>query len=172
MKDTVVKQLSSLHWLWLAVVVLGIDRLTKVIAEAELTFAQANPIIAGFFDLTLLYNKGAAFGFLAQAGGWQRWIFTALAVVMSVVLIVWIKKNPVKLWWLNSGLALILGGALGNLYDRVMQGKVVDFLSFHFGSYSFPAFNIADMAISCGAFLLIVDMLFFEKKRLSAQHKE
>jgi len=168
----ITQSMNSLHWIWLALLVLGVDRMTKVIAEAQLVYAQANPIIAGFFDLTLLYNKGAAFGFLAQAGGWQRWIFAALAIIMSVVLIVWIKRTPCKIWWLNAGLALILGGAIGNLYDRLMQGQVVDFLSFHFGSYSFPAFNVADMAISGGAFLLIVDMLFFEKKRLSARHKE
>lgn len=162
---------SSLIWLWLAAVILVFDRGSKIIAESYLVFAQANPVIEGFFDLTLLYNKGAAFSFLAQAGGWQRWLFSLLAVVMSVILIVWIKRTPRNIWWLNTGLALILGGALGNLYDRVAQGKVVDFLSFHFGSYSFPAFNIADIAISVGAFLLIIDMLFFEKKRVSSQQE-
>lgn len=141
-------------------------------AESYLLFAQANPVIEGFFDLTLLYNKGAAFSFLADAGGWQRWLFSVLAVVMSVILTVWIKRTPRSVWWLNAGLALILGGALGNLYDRVVLSHVVDFLSFHFGSYSFPAFNIADIAISCGAFLLIVDMLFFEKKRLSSKESK
>ena len=160
---------SSLIWLWLSVLMFAADRLTKVIAESTLQEYQISPVISGFFDFTLLYNPGAAFGFLATAGGWQRWLFTLLAVVMSVVLVIWIKRTPREIWWLNSGLALILGGALGNLYDRVMQGQVVDFLSFHFGSYYFPAFNLADIAISCGAFLLIVDMLFFEKKRLSQQ---
>ncbi len=160
---------SSLVWLWLAVVILLSDRLSKVAAESYLVFAQANPVIEGFFDFTLLYNKGAAFSFLADAGGWQRWLFSALAIVMSVILTVWIKRTPREVWWLNGGLALILGGALGNLYDRVVLGHVVDYLSFHFGSYSFPAFNIADIAISCGAFLLIIDMLFFEKKRASLE---
>ncbi|EPJ54671.1 MAG: hypothetical protein OFPI_06340 [Osedax symbiont Rs2] len=160
---------SSLIWLWLSVLMFAADRLTKVLAESKLQEYQVNPVISGFFDLTLLYNPGAAFGFLATAGGWQRWLFSLLAVVMSVVLVIWIKRTSRKIWWLNSGLALILGGALGNLYDRIMQGQVVDFLSFHFGSYYFPAFNLADIAISCGAFLLIVDMLFFEKKRLSQQ---
>ncbi|MCJ8340800.1 MAG: signal peptidase II [Pseudomonadales bacterium] len=163
------KSNSSLLWLWLSALVLATDRLTKVIAESTLQEYEISPVITGFFDFTLLYNPGAAFSFLASAGGWQRWLFSLLAVVMSVVLVIWIKRTPTKVWWLNSGLALILGGALGNLYDRVMQGQVVDFLSFHFGSYSFPAFNLADIAISCGAFLLIVDMLFFEKKRLSQQ---
>ena len=167
MHPSQITQKSALVWLWLSVIILGGDRLTKVLAETNLIEGMANPIIAGFFDLRLLYNKGAAFGFLAEAGGWQRWIFSLLAIVMSVVLVIWIKRTPLKIWWLNAGLALILGGALGNLYDRIMLGKVVDFLSFQFGSYYFPAFNIADIAISCGAFLLIVDMLFFEKKRQS-----
>lgn len=160
---------NSLVWLWLSVLMFAADRLTKVIAESTLQEYEISPVIPGFFDFTLLYNPGAAFGFLATAGGWQRWMFSLLAIVMSVVLVIWIKRTPREIWWLNSGLALILGGALGNLYDRVMQGQVVDFLSFHFGSYYFPAFNLADIAISCGAFLLIVDMLFFEKKRLSQQ---
>jgi signal peptidase II len=165
MQHSETPQKSALIWLWLSVMVLTADRLTKVIAETNLIEGVANPVIAGFFDLTLLYNRGAAFGFLADAGGWQRWVFSLLAIVMSVVLIIWIKRTPRILWWLNLGLALILGGAIGNLFDRIAQGKVVDFLSFQFGSYYFPAFNIADIAISCGAFLLIVDMLFFEKKR-------
>lgn len=160
---------SSLVWLWLAMIVLGMDRYSKVLAENYLSYAEPNPIIPGFFDLTLLYNKGAAFSFLADAGGWQRWLFSAMAAVMSIVLVIWIKRTPKKIWWLNTGLALILGGALGNLYDRVAYGQVVDYFSFHFGIYSFPAFNIADAAISCGALLLIVDMLFFEKKRLVEQ---
>ncbi len=167
--DNVTSPKSSLVWLWLTVAIMLSDRLSKVAAESFLTFAQANPVIEGFFDFTLLYNKGAAFSFLADAGGWQRWVFSALAVIMSVILTVWIKRTPRDIWWLNSGLALILGGALGNLYDRVVLGHVVDYLSFHFGNYSFPAFNIADIAISCGAFLLIVDMLFFEKKRTTLQ---
>jgi signal peptidase II len=168
-KDNVESSSSSLVWLWLAAAVLLSDRLSKIAAESYLAFAQANPVIEGFFDLTLLYNKGAAFSFLADAGGWQRWLFSLLAIVMSVILTVWIKRTPRNIWWLNSGLAMILGGALGNLYDRVVLGHVVDFLSFHFGHYSFPAFNIADIAISCGAFLLIIDMLFFEKKRTTLQ---
>ncbi|MEH6445663.1 MAG: signal peptidase II [Oceanospirillaceae bacterium] len=169
MQQTVINATRSLIWLWLAALVLVLDRLSKVIAQENLTYADANPVIPGFFDLTLLYNKGAAFGFLADAGGWQQWLFATLAIVMSVILTIWIKRTPREIWWLNAGLALILGGALGNLYDRIMLGKVVDFLSFHFGSYSFPTFNVADIAISCGAFLLIVDMLFFEKKRLTQQ---
>ncbi|MFT5708460.1 MAG: signal peptidase II [Oceanospirillaceae bacterium] len=172
MQQTATKATRSLIWLWLAGLVLALDRLSKVVAQDNLIYADANPIIPGFFDLTLLYNKGAAFGFLADAGGWQQWLFAILAIVMSVILTIWIKRTPREIWWLNAGLALILGGALGNLYDRIMLGKVVDFLSFHFGSYSFPTFNLADIGISCGAFLLIVDMLFFEKKRLAQQDKE
>ena len=157
---------NSLIWLWLAVFVLGLDRVTKVIAQSNLIEGYPNPVIPGFFDLTLLYNEGAAFGFLSGAGGWQRWFFSILAIIMSIVLVALLKKTSRNIWWLGMGLSLILSGAIGNLYDRVVLGKVVDYLSFHFGTYSFPAFNVADMAISVGAFLYIIDMLFFEKKRL------
>lgn len=162
---------SSLLWLWVSVLAFIVDRTTKLLAESYLVYAQANPVISGFFDITLLYNKGAAFSFLAEAGGWQRWLFSGVALLMSVVLIIWLKKTASNIWWLCSGLALILGGAIGNLYDRMFLGYVVDFLSFHFGSYSFPAFNVADICISIGAFLLIVDMLFFEKNRLANEEK-
>ncbi|MGB1236589.1 MAG: signal peptidase II [Pseudomonadales bacterium] len=163
---------TPLQWLWLSLVLMGLDRASKVMAEKLLDFAQPVPVIPGFFDFTLLYNTGAAFSFLAGAGGWQRWLFSAVAVIMSAVLIYWLKKAPRGAYFLVLGLASILGGALGNLYDRVFLGKVVDYLSFHFGSYSFPAFNLADVAISVGAFLLIVDMLFFEKKRLEREGEQ
>lgn len=155
----------SLIWLLLAALLAGGDRWIKHWAELELSFAIPSPVIPGFFDLTLLYNKGAAFSFLAGQDGWQRWFFIAIAVVMSVVLVVWLYRTARKLWWLGLGLSLILGGALGNLYDRIVLGHVVDYLSFHFGSYSFPAFNLADCGITVGAALLIIDMLFFEKRR-------
>ena len=100
MNVALIEKASSLVWLWLAMVVLGIDRYSKVLAENYLSYAEPNPIIPGFFDLTLLYNKGAAFSFLADAGGWQRWLFSALAAVMSIVLVVWIKRTPRKIWWL------------------------------------------------------------------------
>ena len=155
---------SCLIWLWLLLPVLVLDLGSKYWALNALNYAEPNPILP-FFDLTLLYNTGAAFSFLAEAGGWQRWVFALIAGVVSVILIVWLKRTARQLWWLGLGLSSILAGALGNLYDRVVHGYVVDFISLHYNSYFFPAFNIADSAITFGAVLLIFDMLFLEPKR-------
>ena len=148
---------TALVWLWLVALVLGLDLITKTIADAQLPYGVAHPQLP-IFDLTLLYNRGAAFSFLADAGGWQRWFFTLVAVVMSGVLLVWMYRTPRQQAWLGSALALVMAGALGNLFDRVVYGYVIDFLSFHYDNMYFPAFNFADVAISCGAFMLIVDM--------------
>ncbi|PIE20516.1 MAG: signal peptidase II [Neptuniibacter caesariensis] len=161
---------GSLIWLRLALAVVIVDLGTKYLADTFLVYADPNPILP-FFDLTLLYNKGAAFSFLADAGGWQRWFFVAIAAVVSVVLVVWLQRTQRKVWWLGLGLSLILGGALGNLYDRAVMGYVVDFLSFHYGNYFFPAFNLADSAITVGATIMLLDMLFLEGKRRAADEK-
>lgn len=154
---------TALVWLWLVVLVLGLDLATKTLADNVLPYGVPHPQLP-IFDLTLLHNKGAAFSFLANAGGWQRWFFTAVAVGMSVVLLVWMYRTPRNQLWLGSALALVMAGALGNLFDRVVYGHVIDFLSFHYQNRYFPAFNFADVAISCGAFMLIVDMFRQESK--------
>ena len=141
-------------WLGLSVAVIVVDQLTKNAIQASFRFGEELPITA-FFSLVLAYNTGAAFSFLAAASGWQRWLFTAIAVVASGV-IVWLLRRDGSTT-MRAGLALILGGALGNLVDRVTLGKVVDFLLFHWGSAAFPAFNVADSAITIGAGLLILD---------------
>ncbi|GGO88260.1 lipoprotein signal peptidase [Marinobacterium nitratireducens] len=155
---------SSLVWLWLSALVLILDQASKWLAEHYLEYADPHRLLP-VFDLTLLYNRGAAFSFLAEAGGWQRWLFALVALVVSVALVIWMKRTSRVHWWLGMGLSLLLGGALGNLYDRVVLGHVVDFISLHWGPYYFPAFNLADSAITVGAALLIIDMLFFEKRR-------
>ncbi|WP_409523606.1 signal peptidase II [Nitrincola sp. MINF-07-Sa-05] len=149
---------SALRWLWLTLLVVVLDLVSKYAAVEHLVYAQSVPILP-FFDLTLLYNYGAAFSFLAGAGGWQRWFFTLIAVAVSIALLVWLRTTPARQWWVGCALALILGGALGNLYDRIVHGYVVDFISVHYGGWYFPAFNIADSAITVGAVLLIGDML-------------
>ena len=154
---------TALVWLWLVVLVLGLDLATKTLADSVLPYGVPHPQLP-VFDLTLLYNKGAAFSFLAGAGGWQRWFFTVVAVGMSAVLLVWMYRTPRNQLWLGSALALVMAGALGNLFDRVVYGYVIDFLSFHYQNRYFPAFNFADVAISCGAFMLIVDMFRQESK--------
>ena len=148
---------SGLRFLWLAVVVFVIDQVTKHWIVANLEPYQAIQYTS-FFNLTHVYNYGAAFSFLSDAGGWQRWFFSILSSVVSAVIAVWIFRLPKAKWIESLALALILGGALGNLYDRVALGYVVDFLDFHWSGWHFPAFNVADSAITIGAVLLILDM--------------
>lgn len=155
---------SQLLWLWLTLLVLVLDQLTKYVASASLDYARPVELLP-VFDLTLLHNTGAAFSFLASAGGWQRWFFALLAAVMSVVLVVWMKRLKRYEHWMGMALALILGGALGNLVDRVIFGYVVDFISVHYQRHYFPAFNLADASITIGAMMLIIDTLWLSARR-------
>ncbi len=150
----------SPHWTaWLAVsaAVIALDLATK--AWVSHVFALGEVMtVTPFFDLVLMHNPGAAFSFLAGEGGWQRWFFTAVAVVISIGLL-YMLSRPHRDRVVPLGLALVLGGALGNLYDRVTLGHVVDFLSLHAGRYAWPAFNVADSAITVGVALLVWDGL-------------
>lgn len=163
-------QVSRLKWLWIAVLTIALDFITKQMAENFLTFAQPVYVLP-VFDLTLLYNKGAAFSFLANESGWQRWFFTAIAISVSAVLCVWLMKLKESEKWLAVALALVIGGALGNLYDRLAYGHVVDFIHLHWGNKYFPAFNIADSAISVGAVMLLIDSLIFQRNASSNTSK-
>ena len=150
---------GHLPWLLLSVLILVADRVTKDIFEGTLSMYQRIEVIPGYFDWTLAYNTGAAFSFLADAAGWQRWFFAAIAIVVSVVLVVWLKRLKRHETLLAVALAMVLGGALGNLYDRVVLGHVVDFILVHWQNrWYFPAFNLADSAITLGAILLALDM--------------
>lgn len=152
-------RIGKLPWLWLSALVMALDLLTKNIVLESLRFAERVTVIPGYFDWTHVYNTGAAFSFLAGESGWQRWFFAAIAVVVSAVLVVWLKRLKPNETWLAVGLALVLGGALGNLYDRVVLGHVVDFILVHWqNTHYFPAFNLADSAITVGAVLLVLDM--------------
>ena len=155
---------GALSWLWLSAVVIALDLGTKFWASSALTYNLPVEVLP-VFDLRLLHNTGAAFSFLAAAGGWQRWLFALVALVVSVFILRWLRETPKSAFVLASAYSLILGGALGNLFDRIVHGYVVDFISVHYAGWYFPAFNIADMAITCGAALLIFDMLFLAKKR-------
>lgn len=153
-----------LKWLWLTVLVIILDQATKIAADNWIRIHESIPVIPGFFDLTLAYNKGAAFSFLNDADGWQRWLFTGLATVVSIVLFVWIKRLPGHERLLAISLSLILGGAIGNLIDRIAYGYVIDFIHWYYGSFSWPAFNLADSAIFLGVALMIIHTLFFADK--------
>ena len=145
----------QLRWLWISLLVVIFDQAAKQIAEAQLTPHQAVNLFP-YFDWYLTYNTGAAFSFLANAGGWQRWLFTVIAIVISIVIVQWVRKLPSEDTLTAASLCLILGGAIGNLIDRVYLGHVIDYIQVWLGSYPFPAFNIADASISVGAALLIL----------------
>jgi signal peptidase II len=142
------------RWLWLSLAVIALDFATKQMVLAGLRPGETVPILP-VFTLVLAFNPGAAFSFLAGASGWQRWVFTAIAVVASVVIVWLLRRGGSRIYC--AGLALILGGALGNLWDRITLGQVVDFLLFHWREWSYPAFNVADSAITVGAALVIID---------------
>jgi signal peptidase II len=150
----------------LVLVIVSLDQWTKNMAEAYLLYNQPEFVLP-VLDFTLRYNPGAAFSFLADHDGWQRYFLSGLAAVVSVVLVVWIYRLKPQEKILGLGLALVLGGALGNLYDRVVLGHVVDFISFHWQDWYFPAFNVADSAISLGAVLLIFDSFYPTEKSSS-----
>jgi len=146
----------ALPWLWLSVSIIIADLLTKLWALRTLSYMQSVEVVPGFWNWTLVHNTGAAFSFLAHAGGWQQWLFSALAVVISGVCIVMLKKTERSAWHTALPLALIVGGALGNLIDRVRFGYVVDFVHWYWNGFHWPVFNLADSAISIAAVLLIV----------------
>ena len=154
---------GRLAWLWLSLLVLVVDQATKYYFEHRLELYEQIVIIPDYFSWMLAYNTGAAFSFLADSSGWQRWLFALIAIVVSVVLVVWLKRLGRDDTWLAIALALILGGALGNLYDRVAIGHVIDFIFVHWKEHGFPAFNIADSAITVGAIMLALDM--FKSKK-------
>ena len=146
---------KGLRWLALSAIVIGLDQLTKSWITSGFQLGDSITITS-FFNLVLAYNTGAAFSFLADAGGWQRVFFIAIAVIASIV-IVYLLLKPQNDTLMNAALALILGGAIGNVIDRVLLGHVVDFIQVHGAGYYFPAFNVADSAITVGAALLIWD---------------
>lgn len=153
-------QASSSSWpyLLMAMTLVVIDQITKYLVIDHFEYAERLPVIPGFFDLTLLYNPGAAFSFLASHGGWQRWFFTLIAVAVSSLLVYMLVRHRGSTMF-NTALGLVLGGAVGNLIDRLVLGHVTDFLLFYQGDWSFPAFNVADCAITVGATLWILDEL-------------
>ena len=172
-----------LKWLWLSAAVVLLDQVSKTLASQWLELYQSAEFIP-FLQFTLLHNKGAAFSFLSSAGGWQRWLFSLLALVVSGIIIAWLRRLPAQERLQAVGLALILGGALGNVIDRIVLGYVVDFLDFYYPAQQclplfskvmtpvaqchWPAFNIADSSIFVGVVVLIIDSIRSSLKRHSA----
>ena len=153
----------QLKWLWVSLVVVILDQASKQIAEAQLVPNQAVNVFP-YFDWYLTYNTGAAFSLLANAGGWQRWLLSVVAIGISIFIVQWIRKLSLEETPTAVSLCLILGGAIGNLVDRIFLGHVIDYIQVWLGSYPFPAFNIADAAISVGAGLLILSSLLDVQK--------
>ncbi|WP_286729229.1 signal peptidase II [Acinetobacter sp. UBA1297] len=155
----------NLVWIGLAIVAIILDQWTKWIATNHLNYADPVAVLP-FLNWTLLHNYGAAFSFLSDAGGWQRYLFTGLAAGVSLLFVFWLMRMPKHLVILPMAIALILGGAIGNLIDRVSLGYVVDFIHIYYQNSHFPAFNIADSAITLGTILLLIDTFFLEKHRI------
>lgn len=147
-----------LKWIWLAVIVVILDQLTKYIASNSLEMLQPVAVMP-MFNWTLMHNTGAAFSFLADAGGWQRWFFAIIAIVVSIVIVLWVKRLEQHEKWQAIALTLILGGAIGNVIDRIWLGYVVDFIQVYYQQWYWPAFNIADSAICIGVAMLIIDSI-------------
>ena len=152
-----------LKWLWLSFVVLVLDQVTKLAVAANMQLYQSIQVLP-FFNLTYVHNTGAAFSFLSEAGGWQRWFFAVLAFVISVVITVWLVRLKRHETLLAVSLALVLGGAVGNLIDRLAYGYVIDFLDVYYQDWHWPAFNIADSAITIGVALMIAESFGLGKK--------
>lgn len=150
---------SGLVWLWISLLVIVLDRLSKFWIMHHLDLFEPKRLTS-FLNLTLAYNRGASFGFLNQATGWQNIFFGSVAVVASIVIIIWLVKLPAKAYWKNIALCLILGGALGNAWDRADFGFVIDFISVHWQNWYFAVFNVADSAISVGAVMLLLHWLW------------
>ncbi|OZB36583.1 MAG: signal peptidase II [Halothiobacillus sp. 15-55-196] len=166
----------NLNWLWLSLLVIGVDAGSKWLASHFLQYARPMEL-TGFFNLTLLHNHGAAFSFLANADGWQRWGFAVLAFIVALGLMVWLLRIPRAqagarrgVGMIKVAIALIIGGAVGNLIDRLTLGYVVDFLDFHWHGYHWPAFNVADSAIVIGVALLILFELFLGTGKPNQEH--
>lgn len=162
---------TGLKYLALSLILFIADQATKITILNTLELYQDINILP-IFDITHVHNYGAAFSFLSDAGGWQRYFFTIIAVVISTLLIYWMYKTPTEQKLLLTSYALILSGALGNVWDRINYGYVVDFLHFYYQSWSFPAFNVADIAISIGAFFLILDAIFEHKREQQAKSEK
>ncbi len=158
---------TSLRWLSLTVIFLVLDQVTKQWVAGSFEYLESVPVLP-FFSLTYVHNLGAAFSFLADQGGWQRWFFTAIAAIACIVFIIWLAKTPKQQNILGIALALMLSGAAGNLIDRALFGYVIDFLDFHWAGHHFPAFNVADSMIFIGAALMILDSFKQESEKKKA----
>lgn len=156
------REFGMLKWLWLSLLAIVLDQVSKLAVADSMQLHESIPLLP-FFNLTYVHNLGAAFSFLSEAGGWQRWFFAALALVISIILSVWLARLQKHETLLAVALALVLGGAVGNLIDRLAYGYVIDFLDVYYQEWHWPAFNIADSAITLGVALMLLESFGFGK---------
>jgi signal peptidase II len=158
------KNTGSLIWLVLSLLVVILDQYTKYLVSSHIPYETAGIQVTSFFNLVYVFNEGAAFSFLASMGGWQRWFFMGIALVITLVLLIVLRRTPRCRPWTCLGISLVIGGAVGNLLDRIFLGHVIDFLLFYLKGdgwfWSYPAFNVADIAVCCGAGLLVIIGIF------------
>jgi len=152
-----------LKWLWVSAVVLLLDQASKLTIDGSMHLYESIPLLP-FFNLSYVHNTGAAFSFLSDAGGWQRWLFAGLAIVMSSAIGIWLARLQKHETFMAVALSLVLGGAIGNLIDRIAYGYVIDFLDVYFQTWHWPAFNIADSAICIGVGLMLLESLGIGRK--------
>lgn len=155
---------AAYFWVCIAIFIFALDRISKILVMHSLPFLRPLNIFPGF-NLLFTYNKGAAFSFLNYASGWQEWLFGAIAVIVSIVVITWLIRHKQAHIWTKIAAALILGGTLGNLFDRVFYHYVIDFLDFYFLQWHFPVFNIADSAVCIGAIMLMIEIIRKDRLR-------
>ena len=158
------ERVDNSRWLWLSVAVIVLDQLSKVYIATHMRLFEIIYVLP-VFNIALLHNTGAAFSMLAGAAGWTRWFFILLALGIVAAIVIWLMRMPAGASrWVAAGLSLVAGGALGNAMDRLTHGYVVDFLQFHYQGWFFPAFNVADSAITVGAVMLILDGVFMQRR--------
>lgn len=155
---------KSWIWLWLSVAVVILDQVSKYLIVQHLTFSEPY-VLTSFFNFNLNFNPGAAFSFLGHSSGWQVYLFSLISLVVILILFVWLGKTPRSDRLMAAGMSLIIGGAVGNLIDRIRLKLVIDFLDFHIKNWHFDTFNVADSAICIGAFLIILRLLWSTNKR-------
>jgi signal peptidase II len=173
MSNSIPLKKSGVRWLWLAALVFVADIGIKLLVMNNMGYGWSNRIeVLPFFNLLYVHNYGAAFSFLSDQAGWQRWLFTAMAFGVSAMLVYWMRQLPSNARWSNIAYAAIIGGALGNVFDRILHGFVVDYLDFYWGTYHWPAFNIADMAIVTGAAMIILESVFSKDEQPSSERNK
>lgn len=160
------RRFSAFKWLWLTLLILALDQVAKYLVTQSFQLHESLTLFEGL-NLTLVYNTGAAFSFLQDAGGWQRWFFIILTPVVGAIILVWMSRLEPGQTWLAAALALVLGGAAGNFADRVIHGYVIDFIDVYYQQWHWPAFNVADSAITVGAVLLVIDAIWLDRAHMS-----